>query len=483
MNVKLISRYLGVTLTFDGVFMFLSMLVSIFNGMDSSFAPLLISSFITIIVGVFPLIFVRKTEDIRLAEGFAITVFAWILSCIFGMLPYLMWGGEFTLPNAFFESVSGFTTTGATILNDIESLPKGLLFWRSSTHFIGGVGVVVFTLLVLPSMSTFRFKMTKMEISSLSKDNYKFRTRELIKIIISTYISITICTFISLWIAGMSPYDAINHAFSVVATGGFSTKNISIMAFDSVAIETVITIFTFIGGLHFGLLYSLVIGGSFKIFKSPVIRFFSLSVLVSTLLISANLLYSGHVESWFEAFRKALFQVVTISTTTGFATTDTSIWPNLSILVSIYLTVQGACSGSTSGGLKVDRIWIIFQNVRTQMTKLLHPTSVVQTKVGHRRIESDLSLSVSLYVGLYLFVVIVVAMVAAAVGLDLIDSVTSSFAMIGNVGPAFGSCGSLENYSHFPTIMKFIWSIEMLLGRLDIYPLLMIFSVFRLRGR
>jgi trk system potassium uptake protein TrkH len=335
------------------------MLVSILNGMDSSFAPLLISGFITTIVGLFPLIFVRQSEDIRLYDGFAITILAWFLSCIFGMLPYLMWGGEFTLANAFFESVSGFTTTGATILNDIEALPKGLVFWRSSTHFIGGVGVVVFTLIVLPSMSTFRFKMTKMEISSLSKENYRYRTKELIRIILSVYICITILAFTSLCLAGMPAFDAVNHAFSIVATGGFSTKNASVMGFDSFPIEMVVSAFTLISGLHFGLLYSFVIDRSTKIFKSPVIRFFLLSVIITTLAISFNLLHSHTVDNWFEALRRSFFQVVTISTTTGFATADTSVWPTFSILILMYLSIQGACSGSTTGGLKVDRIWIL----------------------------------------------------------------------------------------------------------------------------
>lgn len=483
MNIKLISRYLGLTLIFNGIFMLLSMMVSVFNGMDSSFAPLLISGFITTIVGIFPLIFVRHSDDMSVAEGFAITTLAWFLSCIFGMLPYLMWGGDFTLANAFFESVSGFTTTGSTILSEVESLPKGILFWRSSTHFIGGVGIVVFTLLVLPSMSTFRFRMTKMQISSISKDNFQYRSKELVKIIIATYIGIVICAFISLMLVGMNSFDAINHAFSIVSTGGFSTRNISIMSFDSVAIEIVVTVFTLISGLHFGLLYAFVIHRSMKIFKSPVIRFYLLSVVITTLMISLNLVNTGCVENWFEGLRRALFQVVTISTTTGFGTADTSVWPAFSILLLMYLSLQGACSGSTTGGIKADRVWILLKTVKVQMTKLLHPTSVVQIKSGSAKIDSDLSLSASVFVGVYFFMVLIGAVVVSAFGLDFMDSFSSSIAMLSNVGPAFGSCGSMANYAHFPGIVKFFWSLLMLLGRIEIYPMLMIFSVFRLRGR
>lgn len=483
MNIKLISRYLGATLIFNGIFMLLSMVVSILSGMDSSFTPLLISGFITLIVGCFPLIFVRTAEDINISEGFAITILAWLLSCVFGMLPYLLWGGEFTLANALFESVSGFTTTGATILNDIEALPNGLIFWRSSTHFIGGVGVVVFTLLVLPTMSTFRFKMTKMEISSLSKENYRYRTKELIRIILTIYMCITLFAHVSLCLSGMPAFDAINHAFSIVATGGFSTRNASLMAFDSVPIEMVVTVFTLLASLHFGLLYSLVFEHSLKIFKSPVIRFFLLSVLVSTLAISFNLLYTGTVDNWLDSLRVALFQVVTISSTTGFATADTSVWPAFSIMILIYLSIQGACSGSTTGALKVDRIWILIQTLKAQLTKLLHPTSVVQIKVGNRRIDHDLSLSVVLFTSLFFIVIILGAIIVAGFGLDFTDALTSSISMTANIGPAFGSCGSLENYSHFSGAVKVFFSLQMFFGRLEFYPLLLIFSIFRFKGR
>ncbi len=483
MNIKLISRYLGVTLIFNGSFMLLSMVISILNGMDSSFTPLLISGITTLIVGLFPLIFVRRAEEISISEGFAITILAWFLSCIFGMLPYLMWGGEFTLPNAFFESVSGFTTTGATILNNIEDLPKGLLFWRSSTHFIGGVGVVVFTLLVLPTMSTFRFKMTKMEISSLSKENYRYRTKELIRIILSVYLGITILAFVSLCLAGMTPFDAVNHAFSIVATGGFSTRNASLMAFDSFSIEMVVNIFTIISGLHFGLIYAFVVAHSTKIFKSPVIRFFLISIVICTLAISLNLVHMGIEKNWFEALRMAFFQVVTICTTTGFATADTSVWPAFSILILIYLSIQGACSGSTTGGLKVDRVLILYKTLKAQLVKLQHPSSVVQIKVGGRRIESDVILGVALFASLYLFVIVFGAIVVAAFGLDFTDAFTSSISMTANIGPAFGSCGSLENYSHFPGAVRFFFSLQMLFGRLEIYPILVMFSIFRIRRR
>jgi trk system potassium uptake protein TrkH len=242
MNVKAISTNVGKALLISALFMFISMLVSIFNGHDSAFGPLTISFIITLIVGAFPFIFVKKATPLTLMEGFITIVVSWILSFIFGMLPYVLWGGEFTLINAWFESVSGYTTTGATILNDIEALPKSLLFWRSSTHYIGGLGVVVFLLLVMPDASPYRLRLTNMELSSLSKEGYRYKSSKVVAIITLVYVGLTIASTLSLWAAGMPFFDAINHGFSVAATGGFSTRNLSVGAFDSDVIN-IITIF------------------------------------------------------------------------------------------------------------------------------------------------------------------------------------------------------------------------------------------------
>ena len=280
MNISVISRNIGIALVFNAVFMFIGVLTSVLNAFDQAFSPLFLSAVITATAGLFPLIFVRKHSNINIKEGFFIIVFSWILSCLFGMLPYVLWGGELTLINAWFESVSGYTTTGATILSDIESLPKSLLLWRSSTHFLGGIGVVIFMLLILPSVSTFKMRLSKMEISSLSKENYRFKTQQTIRVIATVYIGLTILQIICLLIAGMDFFDSVNHAFSTVSTGGFSTKNESIKSFNSFPIEIVITIFMLLAGLHFGLLYSSIVSRSGKIFKSSIIKFYLLIVFL-----------------------------------------------------------------------------------------------------------------------------------------------------------------------------------------------------------
>ncbi|MBR5056605.1 MAG: TrkH family potassium uptake protein, partial [Bacteroidales bacterium] len=272
MNLGIISRYVGIALICNAGFMLLSAAVSAIYGFDSAFSPLLLSSLITFLFGIFPLIFVRGGKDINIREGLAILIAAWLLSCIFGMLPYILWGGEFSVVNAWFESSSGITTSGATILNDIESLPHGLLFWRSSTHYIGGLGVVVFMIMILPSFGSVRFRMSKMEVMDISKDNYHYVTDKFIRVVVTVYIGLTVTAFLALMLAGMPAFDAINHAFSVCATGGFSTKNASIAAYNSVAIEIILMVYMILASLHFGLIYSSFATRSFKVFQNPVTK-------------------------------------------------------------------------------------------------------------------------------------------------------------------------------------------------------------------
>ncbi len=481
MNISVISKNIGIALIFNAVFMFIGAMIAVFNNFDSSFSPLLLSAVITITTGLFPLIFVRNSEDINLKEGFFIIVFSWLLSCMFGMLPYVLWGGEFTLINAWFESVSGYTTTGSTILTDVEALPKGLLFWRSSTHFLGGIGVVVFMLLILPSVSTFRMRLSKMEISSLSKDNYKFKTQHTIRVITSVYVGLIAVETVCLMLVGMDLFDAVNHSFSTVATGGFSTKNLSIMQFHSFPIELVITIFMLLSGLHFGLLYSSLIDRSGKLFRSPVIRFFFSVVAISIVAMAIDIKLAGNVDTWAMAFRESMFQTATIVSATGFATADTSVWPNLSKLILIYLTIQCACSGSTTGGIKVDRVYIWIKSIGAQMKRLLHPNAVVPVRIGNQSLEPDFVSSISLYIVLYLFVLFLGAVLLAMMGVDLIEAVSASAGCLGNVGPGFGKVGSLGTYAAIPALGKFTLTVQMLLGRLEIYTILLMFVIHKWR--
>ena len=483
MNVGVISRNVGIALISCAVFMFLSALVAAVNGFDSSFSPLLLSAIVTMMVGVFPLIFVRRHRDINTKEGLAILLIAWFLSCLFSMLPYVLWGGEFTLVNAWFESASGITTTGATILQDIEALPKGLLFWRSSTHYIGGLGVVVFIMMILPSFGTVRFKMSKMDVEDISKNNYQYKSNKFIRVVVTVYAGITVCSFVSLLLAGMPFFDAVNHALSVTATGGFSTKNASIAAYDSPLIEWILIFFMIVASLHFGLIYASFATRTFKVFKNPVTKFYLGTILLMGLLVAANLVSAGIFPRPWDALRHSFFSVVSTISTTGFGSTDTNIWPVFSILILIYAGIQCGCSGSTTSGLRSDRVYLTVKAARAQLVKIAHPNAVVQVKSDGQTIDRDLISSVSLYVLLYLIITLVMAVVYSAFGLDMLTSVSASVSMMSNVGPCFGSFGSsMSSFATTPELAKVLMGFQMIVGRLGIYSILLVFVLYRKRA-
>lgn len=483
MNWGVISRNVGIALICCASFMFLSALVSVLDGFDSSFSPLLLSAILTMMVGIFPLVFVRRHRDINTQEGLAILLISWFLCCIFSMLPFVLWGGEFSLVNAWFESASGITTTGATVLEDIEALPKGLLFWRSSTHYIGGLGVVVFIVMILPSFGTVRFKMSKMGVDDISKNNYQYKSNKFIRVVVTVYAGITICSFLSLLLAGMPLFDAANHALSVTATGGFSTKNASIAAYDSPLIEWVLIFFMIVASLHFGLIYASFATRSFKVLKNPVTKFYLSTILAASLLIAVNLVTSGTIPNVAEALRHSFFTVVCTISTSGFGSTDTNVWPTFSIILLLYVALQCGCSGSTTSGLRSDRVYLTLKAAWAQVIKMAYPTAVVQVKSDGQAVDREMLSSVSLYVLLYLILTLIMAVVYSAFGIDLLTAVSASVSMMSNVGPCFGSFGSsMSNFSMAPEAVKVLMGFQMIIGRLGIYSILLVFVLYRKRA-
>lgn len=473
MNIKVISRNVGLALLVSALFMFLSMLVSLFDGMDSAFGPLAISFIITFIFGAFPFIFVRQSSVISQQDGYLIMVLSWLLSFIFGMLPYVLWGGEFSLVNAWFESVSGYTTTGSTILNDVEALPRSLLFWRSSTHYIGGFGVVVFLLLVLPNSSPFRLRLANIELSSLSRLGYRYRSMRIVYIITAVYIGITLAATLCLVLAGMSLFDAVNHAFSIVATGGFSTRNLSLSEYDSVSINIVAVVFMLISSLHFGLVFTAVATRSLKpLYRNPVVRFFLGSVVLLSLLVMADLLIQGGYTDWGKAAVDSLFQVVCYMTTTGFGIVDNAQWPALAGLLLMLSVLLGGCSGSTAGGLKIDRIYIVLKSLSRQIKYSLHPTAVTQIKVGRHSVSDSEASSVTLYIVLYFLIVVTGIALLLLCGVKPMDAFSGFIASMGNAGPGLESISVLGSYASQPASAKFIYTLGMFFGRVEIYPLI-----------
>lgn len=477
MNVKAISVNVGKALLVSALFMFISIIVSIMEGFDSAFTPLLISFIITLLVGSFPFIFVKTTQSLSLNDGFLTIVFSWVLSFIFGMLPYVLWGGEFTLINAWFESVSGYTTTGSTILNDIEALPKSLLFWRSSTHYIGGLGVIVFLLLVMPQASPYRLKLTNMEMSTLSKGGYRYNSAKVIRIITGVYLFFTVAAFLSLWAAGMDFFDALNHAFSLAATGGFSTRNESIGYYHSDLINIVVMIYMAICALHFGLVYAVFVTRSLKPMNNTVVRYYFGSISVASLIVALSLMYQGDYSSWGRALMDSSFTIVSYMSTAGFGICDNSTWPWLAGLVLLFVSFQCGCSGSTTGGIKVDRILIAFKAIGNEINRRIRPHAVSQVRMSGQHLSDSSVHSVMMYIVTYIIVIFISIILVMICGSDATEAVSGVIASVGSVGPGLGDLGSMENYSAEPAIAKFIYAFDMFLGRVEIFPVLVVLSM------
>ena len=469
MRIHAVIRYIGMVLQFIAAFMLLSAIVSMVNDYDSAFYPLLLSSFLTSLLGFFPLIFAQKAEDIKIKEGYAIVVGSWLVACIVGTFPYLIWGGEFTPINAWFESVSGFTTTGSSILNDIEFLPRGMLFWRAASAWIGGVGVVMFALVILPSMGRSRHMLSNVELSTIAKDNFHYRSRVIIRILTMVYVGLTAITTLSLKLAGMTWFDATTQAMSACATCGFSTKNLSIGFWDSPLIEGILIVAMTLAAIHFGILYATMTGRKNNIFRSEVVRAFIGMMTIFALAMSFSLLADGVYDNWGESIRHSAFQVVSITTTSGFATADTNTWTPLAVILLILLSVVCGCAGSTSGGMKVDRVLIATKVIRNRMKIQLHPNAVIRTKIDGAVQDEGVQNLVMTFIVAYIMTVLLGTIVYATFGLDIISSITAAISCVSNVGPGFGEVGSMNNFAELPAVLKFNSTLLMLIGRLEIF--------------
>lgn len=475
MRLQIVLRYVGVVLLIFAGFMLASACIAWVSGPDSSFYPLLLSAMLTALLGAFPLIFVQRQEKISSKEGFCIVVGSWLVACIVGMFPYLIWGGEFSLINAWFESVSGLTTTGASILTDIEALPRGLLFWRTSTAWVGGIGVVLFALLILPAMGRSKRVLSNVEISSIAKDDFHYRTQSTVQIILSVYSGITIISTLMLKLSGMNWFDSLNHAMSAASTCGFSTKNLSIAFFDSAIIESVLICTMLISGIHFGLIYTTVTGRRDNIWRSEVIRSLLYFILFGSIAIALSLWINDIYPTFWSSLRHAAFQFVALVTTSGFATADTNTWTSFAIILLIFGSIVCASAGSTSGGLKFNRLFLAGKMLISRLKHQQHPNAVIRVRVDGVIQEDETIHTAMVFIVTYMMFILLGTLINTLFGNDLMTGFSSAVACIGNVGPGFGDVGSMSNYSSQPIILKFSSTMLMLFGRLEIFGLVQLF--------
>lgn len=481
MRIQIVLRYVGFVLLLNALGLLLSAGVSLYYREAASYI-LLYSALIALLFGSFPLIFVPRADGISNSEGSVIVVAGWLVSCLLGTVPYVLWGSEFNFTNAWFESVSGYTTTGATILTDIEALPKGLLFWRAVTHWLGGMGIIVFALSVIPFMGEGMKVLYHSEMSSLAVDNFDQRARESVRILAKVYIGLTALETAALMLCGIDWFDALTHAFATIATGGFSPKNASIAYYNSFAVEAVVMFFMIVSGIHFALLFAAISGRFKNLWRSPFVRYYLLAQLIGILIVTIDL-RSGDYRSFSDALRYGAFQLLSVGTSTGFATADSAVWPPLSQLLLIFFSLQCACAGSTSGGIKADRIVIMAKAIRRQFQQLLHPRGVIPFTLQNRSISRDVAENSVLYIVFYLMIVLVSTALLIALGTTSLEAFSGTVAAIGNVGPGLGRVGSTGNFNHISIAGKWILSAVMLLGRLEIYALVMFFIPRQWRGQ
>lgn len=475
-RTKAVVTYLGVILLFNSLFMLIAAVISLAYREDS-FYPLLISALIGVAMGSCCTFFIGKVGDIRFHEGLAISVLGWVTTCLSGLLPFLLWGGEFSFANALFESVSGYTTTGASILENVEGLTKGLLFWRSSTSFIGGLGIILFVLLIIPEKKGSKSYIYRAEVSDLSKLSFAERSRHLIRAVSIVYISLIALETMLLKFAGMTFFDAICHSFSTVATSGFSTKNISIAAYDNVWIEVVISFFMLISSIHFLLIWSTMKGRKQNVFTSRTTQMYVMIIFIGILLITLQLFHENYYGFW-NSLRYASFQVISLASTTGLASADSAGWPLFTIILLLYYSVQCGMVGSTAGGIKFDRIYIYFSSLKKQIKQSLHPEGVYLVKINNHVVDQNMEKQISIFIILYILTFFIATLLLTLLGIDGITALSASIATLGNVGPGFGNVSSLANYAHLPDAAKYILSANMLLGRLEIMNILALILIF-----
>lgn len=464
----------GSLIFFFGITMLLPLSFGLIYG-DHSVRPVFYAMMITVVSGLCLFLLFRKTrqEHISQRQGMAIVAVGWTAIGFFGALPFYFDGGNWTLVDALFESVSGFTTTGASILSDIEALPKGLLLWRSFIQWLGGMGIIVLSIAILPFLGVGGMQLYKAEVPSPVPDKLKPRIRDTATILWKVYAIFTAAEVILLMIGGMGLFDALCHAFTTLPTGGFSTQNASIAQFDNLYFDIVIIFFMILAGINFSLHYQLMRGKPLVFWKDPECRFFLGAILVFTAVVTWDC--TGAVyDSLGQALRYGTFQVVSIITTTGYATFDYEQWPAMSQWVLLICMFLGASAGSTGGGMKCLRIMLCFKFCYKELFAMVHPRAVTTIKLGGQTVSEDVMRSVLGFMALFIGLFAISTVLLAAVGVDFVTALGAVAACIGNIGPGFGTVGPVENYAHIPYLGKWLLIWCMLLGRLEIYTVLIL---------
>lgn len=476
-NLQPISNVVGVLLILLGLCMFLTSGVAYYND-SSDYLTFIHSGSITVIIGAMLWAYKFSTSTIvNKREGYLIVALGWLFMGIFGAIPYYMVGVTPHFTDAFFESISGFTTTGATIFNDIEVLGDGILFWRSITQWIGGMGIIVLTVALFPLLGIAGIELFVAEAPGPTADKVHPRIKETAKRLWFIYFSLTMLLFLILYLEGLTPFDAICHAFTTMATGGFSTKNASIAHFNSPMIEYTISGFMFLAGCNYVVIYYMLKGRFQRVWIDEEFRYYSLFLVISALTLGLwiNFMIGGDYES---NFRNGLFMLISMVTTTGFVTADYTSWsPGLTMFFFLLLFL-GACAGSTSGGIKFIRHMVFVKNTYLEFKRILHPRAMIRIKINKELVAPKILTHILVFLLVYLLLFILGSLFVTMTGLDFLSAIGGVATTLGNVGPAIGTLGPVDNFSEIPDMAKWIFSFLMLLGRLELFTILILFTPF-----
>jgi len=495
LNIKIIFQMMGFLLIFNGLFMFVSSAISwIYK--DGASQGIFFAGTLTIIIGLL-FRFVTKgfKKEIKKREGYIVVTLGWIFMSLSGSLPYLFTESIPSFTNAFFETISGYTTTGASILEDIESMPKGILFWRSTTHWIGGMGIIVLTIAVLPLLGIGGMQLFAAEAPGPSADKLHPRITDTAKRLWYIYFGFTITEAVLLKLAGMSVFDAVNHAMSTLSTGGFSTKNASVAYWnDQPAIQYIIIIFMFLAGTNFVLSYYAFKGKISKVLHDEEFKTYFFNILGISLIVGLVIYFKANVSQipseiqliahpmvlgeFESSLRHGLFQVASVITTTGFVTADFTIWTPFLTLIFFFLMFFGASAGSTAGGVKFVRHIIMIKNGFLEFKRSIHPSAIIPVRYNNRTVQQDIVFNIIAFFILYLLVFAVGALVFGLLGLDYVTSLGGSASSLGNVGPAFGKLSPVNNFNSLPILGKWWSSFLMLLGRLELFTVMILLTPY-----
>ena len=478
-NTRMVFRTMGALLLIEAVFMALALGVSLWYG-EADSGVFLLSTIITLLAGVIGLLVGRHAES-RMGEreGYVIVAMVWVVFSAFGLMPYYLSGQVPSLTDAWFESMSGFTTTGATIIPDLEVITHGLLFWRSLTQWIGGMGIIVLSIAILPIFGLNGMQLYAAEVTGLTYEKLSPRIADTAKMMWSIYLLLTITEVLALWLCGMNVFDAVCHSFSTIATGGFSTHNNSLEYYDSAAIHYTVTFFMFISGINFVLLIYLLRGKARNLLQDEEVRWYSVAVALFAVALTVGLYIARPGWSGVEmerAFRDSLFTVISSMTSTGYTISDYMYWPVVAWVVIFFLMLTGACAGSTAGGIKWVRLAIIMKNGVAEFQRRIHPNAIIPVKLNEKAVPQQTINNIMAFLIFYVFIIVITVVIFCASGVNFDESIGAAVSAIGNVGISIGQFGPAGTYAEFPMVAKWVMSFVMLIGRLEIFTVLLLFT-------